>query len=50
MDNIVKILGCYADEYVTLLIYTNYLAAAGIQHLLKMKENTNYFYNPLSKG
>ncbi|XP_027839005.2 uncharacterized protein LOC114121055 isoform X2 [Aphis gossypii] len=49
MDNVVKILG-YHGENPLIIIYTNHLAAAGIQFLLNMNEdNKNHFYDPLSK-
>lgn len=49
-ENIIKIYGNYADE-PTLIIYTNYLAAFGIQYLLNMNEkDKNCYYDPLSKG
>lgn len=51
MDHIAKILGYYASDYTTIFIYTNYLAAVGIQHLLKMKKsNKNCYFDPLSPG
>lgn len=50
MDNVVKILGYYGENPL-IIIYTNHLAAAGIQYLLNMNEdNKNHFYDPLSKG
>ncbi|XP_060840031.1 uncharacterized protein LOC132921177 [Rhopalosiphum padi] len=49
MDNVVKILG-YHGENPLIIIYTNHLAAVGIQHLLNMNEDDkNHFYDPLSK-
>jgi len=50
MENVVKILG-YHGENPLIIIYTNHLAAAGIQFLLNMNvDNKNHFYDPLSKG
>jgi len=50
MDNVVKILGSYGEKPL-LIIYTDHVAAVGIQYLLNMNEDDkNYFYDPLSKG
>jgi len=50
MDNVVKILGFYGEKPL-IIIYTDHLAAVGIQYLLNMsQDNKNYFYDPLSKG
>lgn len=51
MDNIVKILAYYGEPNPAIFIYTDYLAAVGIQHLLKMKEtNKTCYFDPISKG
>lgn len=49
MDNIVKILGHYAESGPMIFIYTNYLAAFGIRYLMNMHES-NYYFDPLNKG
>lgn len=47
IKNIVKILGYHS----TIFIYTNYLAAVGIQNLLKMKKSNKIcYFDPLSQG
>ncbi|KAL4122453.1 hypothetical protein QTP88_014782 [Uroleucon formosanum] len=49
MDNVVKIL-CFYGEKPVIVIYTDHLAAVGIQYLLNMKQdNKKSFYDPLSK-
>ncbi|XP_015379455.1 PREDICTED: uncharacterized protein LOC107173429 isoform X2 [Diuraphis noxia] len=49
MDNVVKILGSYGEKPL-IIIYTDQVAAVGIQYLLNMNENDkNYIYDPLSK-
>ncbi|XP_008184775.1 uncharacterized protein LOC100163781 isoform X3 [Acyrthosiphon pisum] len=49
MDNVVKILGFYGEKPL-IIIYTDHLAAIGIQYLLNMnQDNKTYFYDPLSK-
>uniref|UniRef100_A0A2H8TYN3 Sentrin-specific protease 7 n=1 Tax=Melanaphis sacchari TaxID=742174 RepID=A0A2H8TYN3_9HEMI len=49
MDNVVKILGYYGENPL-LIIYTNHLAAVGIQYLLNMNEDDkSHLYDPLSK-
>lgn len=51
MDNIVKIMAFYGEKQPFIIIYTDHLAAVGIQCLLNMNEdNKKHFYNPLSKG
>lgn len=50
MDNVVKILGFYGEKPL-IIIYTDHLAAVGIQYLLNMnQDNKKYFYDPFSKG
>ncbi|XP_022177923.1 uncharacterized protein LOC111038960 isoform X2 [Myzus persicae] len=50
MDNIVKIMAFYGEKQPFIIIYTDHLAAVGIQCLLNMNEdNKKHFYNPLSK-
>jgi len=50
IENIVKIFGYYVNQ-PTIIIYTNYLVAVGIQHLLKMNENNNNgYFDPTSEG
>jgi len=50
IENVVKILGSYGEKPL-IIIYTDYLAAVGIQCLLNMNENDkSHFYDPLSKG
>ena len=49
MENIVKILAFYGDNPL-IIVYTNHLAAFGIQYLLNMKEGDKNYYDPLNKG
>lgn len=48
MENIVKILAFYGDNPL-IIVYTNHLAAFGIQYLLNMKEGDKNYYDPLNK-